>query len=227
MTCPADPLFATSGRDATTNRDALQRARRVFRKMQPKTIAILSSGPSLRLFDPSERFDLRIGVNRAATVHACDWWSVGDQQAFWRHLTDPDNERHGMVIGRPRVITMSDTWGGVQGANRALFNEFPEWMTWEKLRDTACPPQEWDCYSSTIALVLAGHLGGAGCQITAFGCDMGGLSDFAGYTAESRFNDIRWENERRIWTRLVDWLGETFGIVTRRIVAQEALSNAA
>lgn len=191
-------------------------------------IAILSSGPSIRLYDPSERFDLRIGVNRAATIHACDWWSVGDEQAFWRHVDDRENDRHGLVIGRPRVLTMSPAFWAVHGGTpnpSALHREFPQWMKWEELRETANPPQEWDCYSSSVALVLAGQLAGPGGEIVCFGCDMSGGCDFAGYTAKARFNDIRWENERRIWARLTEWLS-TFSITTTR-VGQEAIAHAA
>lgn len=175
--------------------------------MQHRTIAILSSGPSLLKFDPSERFDLRIGVNRAATVHACDWWVAGDEQAIWRHTKDPDAERQGLVIGHPGVFTLSPAWAAVMHGDRALFDSFREWLNWDSDKPRAlCPPTEWDCWSAGAAIVLAAYLGAT--ELHLFGYDMAGEQDFAGYNdpGRSRYNPIRWERERRIMPVLLDWI---------------------
>lgn len=182
------------------------KARRVFRKMNQR-IAILSSGPSLLKFDPSERFDLRIGVNRAATVHACDWWVAGDEQAIWRHTKDPDAERQGLVIGRPGVFTLSPAWAAIMHGDKALFDSFREWFNWDSDRARAiCPPPQWDQWSAGAAIILAAHCGAT--ELHIFGMDMAGSVDFAGFNdpGGSRYNPPRWETERKIMPVLLDWI---------------------
>ncbi|MFI4862426.1 MAG: hypothetical protein ACIAXF_17305, partial [Phycisphaerales bacterium JB063] len=68
-------------------------------------IALLSAGPSLRqTFNPDAKFDLRVGVNRAAGAFHCDWWSCGDGQTFLEH--EP--------VGFPVLFTMTEADGNLR-----------------------------------------------------------------------------------------------------------------
>lgn len=157
-------------------------------------VALLSSGPSLNHFDPSVSYDMRIGVNQAACAHACDWWSAGDEQTIFRHLLEGP-----LVKGDPSICTMTPASDRIR--DRCPDRQF-RIIRWEQLRDAQNPPQQWDTWSCTAALVLAVHLG-ATC-IDVHGVDMSGPSDFTG-ASYSRFHANRWKRERPVWETLVSW----------------------
>lgn len=161
---------------------------------------LLSSGPSLLGYTPEQgRGRLVVGVNRAATRHACDWWVAGDDQTIVRH-------RHGgpePVVGTPSVSTMLPSLDAVERCHRELHQRH-QWLHWQVLRDELHPPENWDGWSCTAAVALCVHLGAN--DIETFGVDMAGTSDFAG-DQHCRFSENRWKREREVWRRVVDWAG--------------------
>lgn len=172
-------------------------------------VAILGSGPSLTAFDPEggERFHCIIAVNRAATLHRCDWWSVADVDGLRHFTTDPHHVHRGRVIGNPSILTMPESWAAAMHEQPAFFAATPNWLTWERLgrlTDPLAPPTQWNSFSGTAALVLARHLGAT--EIHCFGMDLAGGSDAFGLTCPVSYNEERWQLERRIITRLTDWL---------------------
>jgi len=167
------------------------------------TAAILCPGPSLlRSFAASDYAGLRIGVNRAATALACDWWAACDMpliRSQWPH-----------VIGTPRLFTIRATRDSLV---RRGYPE-PNRLTDDLCR--YCPEAlRWCAFTATSALVLAGHLGAT--QIDVFGADWTDAPDFDGVMVEGcRRNEQRWADERCVWGDVVSFLAERGVTVERR-----------
>jgi len=177
-------------------------------------VSLLSCGPSLCAFDDARRGDLVIGVNGAACRHACDWWSIGDDQTILRHSLDADEP----VVGRPHVSTMSPSMHRIKESYPAVHAN-RDWITWEQLRDSVSAPQSgWDQWSAPAALVLAVHLGAT--TIAVFGVDMIGSADFAGRD-HKRFNEHRWVRERRSWDSALTLCGAAGVTVHRSPLSEE------
>ena len=138
-------------------------------------ISILSAGPSLRqTFNPDQRYDLRIGVNGAASVFCCDWWCAGDGQTFAE--TTP--------VGFPVLFTMTKDDGHLRRAGvagRLLKHRVVEWGPILTRSGAPSCAQNW---SVTMAVVLAVDLGAR--HIDLFGHDMKGTVDCNGKRLEKR-----------------------------------------
>lgn len=164
-----------------------------------RTVAIVSSGPSLARFTPGEvTADLVVGVNRAATRFPCDWWSALDAQSIERHRFDGDDP----VIGFPAVLTMSSSIPELNGKCPQVTKRHEQWLWIETLRDREHPPHLWDQFSCPAALVLAVHLGAT--DIITFGVDLVGDRDFTGAT-NGRWDERRWAKERHSWRVVNEW----------------------
>lgn len=156
-------------------------------------VALLSAGPSLLdTFDPDAKFDLRIGVNAAATLLHCDWWSCGDgcnvyelKPVGWPALftcTDSDewlkkDEQIRARVARHRV----ETWGAIERAVGAPGGV----MTW----------------SVTSAIPLAAWLGAT--SIDVYGHDMQGAVDIAGREIARRIGNYKRMSEH--WRLACHW----------------------
>jgi hypothetical protein len=153
-------------------------------------IAILAPGPSLARYQPGEhdlRHDLRIAINLAATIHRCDWWTVGDWQAI-ECMTE---------LGTPDIYTMPSSVDAAQSrrAGRHV-------LAWSQ------PLQ----FSAPAALVLARDLGAT--AIDCYGVDMAGTTYVDGSTNKC-LTDRRWQHEQRLWDEQVHLLRHAGVAVTR------------
>lgn len=159
-------------------------------------IAILSAGQSLRqTFDPTEHFDLRIGVNAAAAMHYCDWWSCGDAQTFDR--IEP--------VGFPVLFTMTDS--DSQFRRRRVTAERLErhrMVLWSEVAKRVHPPSVWSNWSITAALGLAVDLGAKDVQV--YGHDMTGTVDSSGHRLDKRAEN--WKRVGRDWLLTRAWAVE-------------------
>ncbi len=150
--------------------------------------ALLSAGPSLRQCFPwSERFDVRIGVNAAASAAHCDYWACGDAQTF----------EEVAPLGFPVVFTLDDQDGRLRHNRRnAARLAQHRVMGWNEVRDRVHPPAAFSNWSITAALALAVDLGIT--ELHVYGHDMDGVVDCQG-----RAFIKRRENWKRVGT---DWL---------------------
>lgn len=156
------------------------------------TAVILGCGPSLASLAATPAAGLVIGVNRAALIHRCDWWAVGDWQAFLEN--DP--------LGTPAVFTSEESLRVIAGSNYARLSRHKV-KTFESVDD---PPRElWALFSTLAAIGLAYHLGAM--DITLYGADMKGEADYDGHTLERNTRTAaRWANERARLETLAAWL---------------------
>ena len=153
--------------------------------------ALLSAGPSLlTAYDPRERFDVRIGVNAAAGVAACDWWACGDGQTFVE--VKP--------IGTPVVFTLDSDDGRVR-IHRASHARKAEHrlFSWPEVQTDA--PTCWKEWSLTAGLVLAVDLGAE--RVDVFGHGPFGDTDCVGRRFACRLTN--WDRVHRDWSDVCRW----------------------
>ena len=138
-------------------------------------VGVLSAGPSLaKTYCPGADTDVRIGVNAAASLFECDWWSCGDGATFAR--VEP--------VGRPIVFTMTPDDGHLRTPQVAKRLSEHEVVRWSSIKPRVSPPKCWTNYSITAALALAVDLGAS--RIDIYGHDMTGTVDCAGYRLAKR-----------------------------------------
>ncbi len=175
---------------------------------------VLCPGPSLsgRIGQPiRERYDLVVGVNRAAEVFECDYWVALDTRTF------------GMtrVVGRPMIVSSAVHY-------RRMCAEWPEARTFEHL-DTATLasrklPHSWSTKGLLTALVVA-HSKGAN-TIDCYGVDWKGVRDFDGQTFPGQKRTTkRWDREARQFAKLKEAL-LSLNTTVRRIAAEEDVPQA-
>lgn len=148
-------------------------------------ISILCPGPSLRLYRPGCE-GVVIGVNRAATIHACDVWAATDRPLIDR--TQP--------IGTPTLLTIAATRDSLSCRGRP----WPYLVVTHcgiGMKDNARTP--WTRYTATAALHYAGWLGAT--HVDVYGCDWSGTKDWDGEEAGCNRTDDRWAEEREIWNK--------------------------
>jgi hypothetical protein len=175
---------------------------------------VVCPGPSLTKIAGArlhERYDLLVGVNRAAELLPCGWWVALDVRTFG--MTRP--------IGRP-VLVVSDAHFRKMGL------EWPEARAFEHLAPATFAarglPPDWSTKGLLVAIVLA-HVRGA-TVIDCAGVDWTGVEDFDGKTfAGQKRTARRWEREARQFARLSDALGRR-GVAVRRVCAEEILCPA-
>lgn len=165
------------------------------------TTAILCPGPSL-LKTFSGHKGLTIGVNRAATVFSCDIWAALDFPLI------VSQRQH--VLGTSAVMTCRETRRSLE-CRKIQYS----WHIVEDLFDY-CPHSMRYCgFSATSALILAAKLGAT--QINVYGADWTDAPDFDGYSHPGMTrNETRWNNERKIWGDVSQWLADR-GVTVKRI----------
>lgn len=187
-------------------------------------IAILSAGPSLRLW-PEEVFiayDVRIAVNSACEFIACDWWCAMDRIALERLKPKGD----------PRIYTRC----GLSNKMRNLPESILSRVTMRerfKCEPSVWPITAWEGLSITAALQLACKLGAK--QVDVYGHDMDGIVDWRGMLGpdsapprrgrkpHNRGPD-RWARERRRWRQCLEIARESRVQVRHMVMAEEPLA---
>ncbi len=169
-------------------------------------IALLSAGPSLaKSYDASQPYDLVIGVNTAASLFECDWWSVGDAHRFFE-ITPK---------GNPKVFTIGAERDKVLASDDRLRLQGVEIEEWQTVMDHAAIPAGMPNFSCTAALMFCHYLKAD--SVDAYGVDMIGAEDVTGEATRWR-EPVRWGKERVEWAYLVNWMQES-GITVERIAA--------
>lgn len=151
---------------------------------------LLCPGPSLERYDPMDRSGWVVGVNRAATVHACDVWAATDWPLVLKYRP----------MGQPALLT-------IKASREALERKGEAWphlvithcgMAGEVVTNAKHP---WTSFSATAALYYLGWMGVE--RIDVYGADMAGELDWDGVKGGTGRNDNRWARERVIWDDLV------------------------
>jgi hypothetical protein len=167
------------------------------RKVLLTTAAVLCPGPSTTSFQDSSRYDLVIGVNRAAALHACQYWVALDA------------ETHDIVfpVGTPELVCKPSIYA------RSRYRGRLRHVSSDAL--VGFLPGDWWNYSSTVAIVYAAWRGCS--KIEVFGMDWGGVADWDGWTAAGdgdRGKD-RWEAEALLYSEIAAHLNNRLVVVTR------------
>lgn len=153
-------------------------------------VAILAPGPGLERYK-DDGYGLRIGVNRAVTRFACDWWAALDYQTIGEVTP----------CGWPMVFTTAESVAAL--ARRGV--TLDGYLTFEELVTDISRDTRWPMYSATAAIALAQSLGAS--SIDVWGAPMIGESDFDGTTGlRNNRSRERWALERRIVACLFHWL---------------------
>jgi hypothetical protein len=147
--------------------------------------AILCPGPSLSEFDRAAEYDLRVGVNRAATLIPCDVWCATDHPLYERVQRQ--------VLGAP-------IWFTAQASADQIHERGTRWrgqvITCESIPDPY-KTVDWDFFSLLAAIGYAVH---AGCKrIEVYGADWSGVKDFDGVEAGNTRSDDRWKLESNLF----------------------------
>lgn len=171
--------------------------------------ALLSAGPSLvKSYDASQPYDLVVGVNTAAALYDCDWWSVADAHRFYE--ITPKNNPSVFTIGPERdKILASDQAARLKSTNVTDWNTVKESVG---LIGTKVPMPNWSC---TSALMLCKYLGAT--SVDVYGVDLSGERDVTGEKTHHR-NADRWKKELVEWDWLVEWMREA-GVEVERVTA--------
>jgi hypothetical protein len=141
-------------------------------------------------------YALVVGVNRAARVYGCDWWSIGDAEAFAE--VEP--------VGSPHIWTHVDTLHRIRREHPVRSTRHDSALY---RRDERLP---WTIFSATAALMLAVELRVK--RVDCFGVDMVGECDWDGTRRGVRGED-RWTRERRAWSLAVNKLNDAGIAVVR------------
>lgn len=186
-------------------------------------MCLLAPGPSLGRWgtpadgDPQAfgvgRYDLKIGINRAAIGHRVDAWCALDWRSHDARVGHPDRAVNGGievwaadVIGSPVLLTNAASaeslirhgiaWRGEVVTTDAIAKVVPH------AGPAAGELAGWTLLSVTSALVYAWWRGAT--RIDCYGVDQRGQADFDGVVAGSDRTVDRWQNkEIPLWNRLV------------------------
>ncbi len=164
-------------------------------------ILLLSNGPSLATFDGDMiPFDVVIGVTRAATVHPCHWWVVGDDDVY---ESFPDLKGLPMWVFACKDISIH------KGPN--YLREARAWLKTRYVLKWADVPNARQT-SGVAGLALAHYLIRAADPsephtVDVYGVDLRGDVDCRGVRNDHRGDD-RWEREKRAWDALLEGVRE-------------------
>lgn len=170
-------------------------------------IAILSPGESLKRFNPAwiidNKYDRIIGINRVVSKFKCDWWSALD--ILTCQNINP--------VGEPALFTIQTTATRLTGFNCILTHEELVQHGGAYVPDDI----EWSKFSATAALILANQLRGSRPKdrndvIECWGCDMKGSKDWDGTNTLYTRTPERWERERVIWEKIVNFLEKNINV---------------
>lgn len=170
-----------------------------------KRIAIISNGPSAKLFDGRLCYDAVIGVNWTVSRWLCDWWVFCDWITF--ATTIP--------LGNPSLYVREAAHNKIETHAPEHFERYsahPEVVLHpEKIRGFH---HKWSAFSGLAALGLAVHLNAK--IVRVFGADMGGCDDHDGRFGGSRTPE-RWAWELEVWEKNL-WAMKQRGIVVERVL---------
>lgn len=192
-------------------------------ELDENRIAVISDGPSAKLYPGSHDFNLVIGVNWTWVdlKFPVDWWAWSDFKTY--QITEP--------LGSPGVFTKR---AQVEKVNARLRGGKHNWLTFalEQGRvlthEEVTPPElpqgmvPWNSWTGTAALVLAWHMGGT--RIDVYGADMTGNLDAHGRENGSRTNK-RWQRERELFKALCTSMARTGTMVCRHRYRQPDEGN--
>ena len=180
--------------------------------------AVLCPGPSvqnypvngdLRLSETSPNdpraYDVIVGVNRAASLHACDFWCLLDHYTY---ALRP-------VIGQPTICCHASIYSNMLAAYPAA-KDHPH-LALENITENfqIC---NWRTWSASLAIVVA-FIQGAD-LIECYGMDWVGTTDWDGFTqTQHRRSAKRWLGEQKLFGEIRDWLGAR-GCTVRRVGVQ-------
>ena len=171
-----------------------------------KRIALLSAGPlSLDLFDETEIYDIRIGVNTAVTKFGCDYWSIADAHRFEDIIPED-------VIGLPKVFMIGAQRDRVLAHQPERLSKH-EVLIWEDVSRKVEAPPKWETWSAIGALVLAKFLGAQ--RVDCYGVDWSGEKDCTGAVDKQNRNEKRWGREKKQWNEVVKWMKEHDVLIQR------------
>ena len=149
--------------------------------------SILCPGPSLPLTWRSDG-TLVIAVNRAASMHAADWWAFCDADIF----------RDSPAIGKPRIFTSRASVDRLRKRN--YFVE-PGLLS----DDLNLIDNTWRTFTKTMAIALAYHLGAK--AIYLYGDDQTEAPDADGVMPRgANRTPERWRDERAHVAKLQTFL---------------------
>lgn len=171
------------------------------------TAAILAPGPSLTQTYPGYGgFDLVVGINGVPTSYRCDVWAACDYPML--------RDNCGQVIGRPKVLSRQQTWDDLRGRTGLALA-----TTTDHLLTFAPPAIGFSLYTAPSAIVFAAWAGAT--EINVYGADMKGEAGFRdGDKGENR-KEERWQSERVIFAKVVEWLAGR-GVEVRRVLLETA-----
>lgn len=177
--------------------------------------AVLCPGPSVQRFPAngdlrlSERhperpqpYDVVVGVNRAASLHACDFWCLLDHYTYDLRP----------VIGRPTICCHASIYSNMTKAYPAAKDH--KFLALENIPENfqIC---NWRTWSASLAIVVA-FINGAS-LIECYGMDWRGAADWDGFTHERhRRTAKRWIAEQKLFEQIREWLGPR-GCTIRRV----------
>ena len=176
-----------------------------------ETIALVSNGPSAVKFDDARGvYDCVIGVNLAATKWQCDWWCFSDFQMFEKAIPK----------GTPAIFTKRAVVQKIR-ENPVLAKRFEQrngLLLHEDIRRAKADicVSMWNVWSGCAALGLVWHFKPK--RVDVYGVDLGGIDDFTGNENSRDRTPWRWNEEKKIWNRMVDVLVDRLGIEIVRIV---------
>ncbi len=182
--------------------------------------AVLSPGPSLLRYPAHDLlrvseatggkprpYDVVVGVNRAAGLHACDFWCLLDHYTYG--LTE--------VIGKPTIVCHASIFRSMGQAYAAA--KLHPHLSLENIK-LEHGTVDWRTYSAMLAIAVA-FLQGAE-LIECYGMDWKGAADYDGHTNDKqRRNARRWETERKLFDRLCDMFAPK-GCIIRRVGLTDA-----
>ncbi len=170
------------------------------------TAALLCPGPSLcQTYPGYGGFDLVIGVNGTAASYRVDVWAACDYPML--------RDYFGLVIGRPKVLTRDQTWTDLRGRTGLKLA-----TTTDVLLSYVPSDKGATLYTATSALVFAARAGAT--EISVYGADMKGEGGFKEGDAGENRTEARWQSERVVFAKVVEWLAGR-GVEVRRILPAE------
>lgn len=149
---------------------------------------VLLAGPSLGRLSEIPTCDVSISGKRAGLAFACTWSVIIDSPA----LVEFGNK----LAGNPLLLSRREYW--------PKYTDRPG-LAVEELR---LPTSHYQTYTSAAALALAGYLGAS--TVDVYGADFGDsdvIAEFDGHIPdEHNYGENRWEREKDVWRRVVEWL---------------------
>lgn len=148
-------------------------------------------------------YDLVVGVNRAAGLHACDFWCLLDHYTYGLQPA---------VIGRPTIVCHASIYN-------SMTKEYPEAKSHDHLALENIHEDfqtcNWRTWSASLAIVVAYIRGAA--VVDCYGMDWRGTEDWDGFNHHKHRRGVkRWAAERQLFECIQKWLAGR-GCVVRRV----------